>query len=165
MAVGGARPETLNLSGYGSAGKMGEAPELTSSPIAVRGISLTQEGFGPATSGSNPARPPGQYPASSIKPSDQIVKDSKPVTGNVHFSPSKLVLHKDILLAVQCFLQLLFLYPKETSLLLGLLPLILCRAPLYPILLVLSFRKPSLRVLSFSKSSLLVLNFSKPRQW
>ncbi|KAG2390619.1 hypothetical protein LR48_Vigan338s001400 [Vigna angularis] len=84
MAVGGARPETLNVSGYGSAGKMGEAPELTSSPIAVRGISFpaTQEGFGPATSGSNAARPPGQYPASSIKPSDQIVKDSKPVTVN-----------------------------------------------------------------------------------
>ncbi|XP_014504589.1 epidermal growth factor receptor substrate 15-like 1 [Vigna radiata var. radiata] len=82
MAVGGARPETLNLSGYGSAGKMGEAQELTSSPIAVRGISLTQEGFGPATSGSNAARPPGQYPASSIKPSDQIVKDSKPGTVN-----------------------------------------------------------------------------------
>ncbi|QCE01905.1 epidermal growth factor receptor substrate 15 [Vigna unguiculata] len=86
MAVGGARPEILNVSGYGSAGKMGEAPEVTSSPIAVRGISLpaTQEGFGFATSGSNAVRPPGQYPASSIKPSDQIVKDSKPVSTSVN---------------------------------------------------------------------------------
>jgi len=86
MAVGGARPQTLNISGYGSAGKMVEAPVVTSSPIAVRGSSpqATQEGFGLATSGSNVARPPGQYPASSIKPSDQLVKDSKPVSPSVN---------------------------------------------------------------------------------
>ncbi|KAK7371780.1 hypothetical protein VNO80_05145 [Phaseolus coccineus] len=89
MAVGGARPETLNISGYGSAGKMGEAPGVASSPLAVRGSSpqATQEGFGLATSGSNVARPPGQYPASSIKPSDQMVKDSKPVSPSVNGNP------------------------------------------------------------------------------
>ncbi|CAJ1971646.1 unnamed protein product [Sphenostylis stenocarpa] len=87
MAV---RPETLSMSGYGSTGNMGGAPEVTSSPIAVRGSSSpsTQGGFGLATFGSNAVRAPGQYPASSIRPSDQMVKDSKPVNSSVNGNAS-----------------------------------------------------------------------------
>ncbi|KAG4952754.1 hypothetical protein GYH30_038582 [Glycine max] len=77
---GMARPETPGISSYG---KMGGTPEVTSSPVAVRGTSppSAQEGFG---FGSNVARPPGQYPASPIKSSDQLVKDSKPVDASVN---------------------------------------------------------------------------------
>ncbi|RDX85574.1 hypothetical protein CR513_33220, partial [Mucuna pruriens] len=90
MAVGGARPETLSISSYGSTGKMGGAPEVTSSQMAVRGSSppLMQEGLGLATSGSNVARPPGQFPASVIKSSEQMVKDSKPVGTSVNGNAS-----------------------------------------------------------------------------
>ncbi|TKY57555.1 actin cytoskeleton-regulatory complex protein PAN1 [Spatholobus suberectus] len=92
MTVGGARPrpETLSISSYGSTGKMGGAPEVTSSQMAVRGSSpaSTQEGFGFVTSGSNVAQPPGQYPASGIKSSDQMVKESKPVDTSVNGNAS-----------------------------------------------------------------------------
>lgn len=90
MAVVSARPETPSMSSYGSTGKVGGAPEVTSSQITVRGSSSpsTQEGFELATSGSNVARPSGQYPASGVKSSDQMFKDSKSVSTSVNGSAS-----------------------------------------------------------------------------
>ncbi|KHN29882.1 epidermal growth factor receptor substrate 15-like 1 [Glycine soja] len=81
---GMALPETPGISSYG---KVGGTPEVTSSPVAVRGTSppSMEEGFG---FGSNVARPPGTYPASPIKYSDQMVKDSKPVDTSVNGNSS-----------------------------------------------------------------------------
>ncbi|KAJ1415631.1 EH domain [Sesbania bispinosa] len=79
VAVGGPRPATPGITSYGSTGKMGGAPEVTSPQIAARVSSptSTQEGFGLATSGPNVALTPRQYPASGTKSSDQVVKDPK----------------------------------------------------------------------------------------
>lgn len=76
IPVGVVRPVTPS---YGSTGKTGGAPDGMPSQIAPRGSSpgSIPEGFGLATSGSNVALAPRQYPASGTKPSDQGVKDSK----------------------------------------------------------------------------------------
>lgn len=79
ITVGGLRPQTVGISSYGSSGKMGGAPEVTSSQMVVRGGSppSTQDGFGLATSGSNVPRAPAQHPAFGTKSSDQMVNDFK----------------------------------------------------------------------------------------
>ena len=88
VAVGGPRPETRSLSSDGSTGRMGGVPVATSSQITARGSSPTsaQEGFGLATSGSNVALAPGQYPASGAKSSDQVAKDSESDTSGNGFA-------------------------------------------------------------------------------
>ncbi|KAK4284920.1 hypothetical protein QN277_001688 [Acacia crassicarpa] len=64
----------------GVSGKMSGAPAVTSQ-VGAGGISpsTTQDGFGIATSRPNATLPPRQYPVSDSNPSEQVVKDSKPV--------------------------------------------------------------------------------------
>ncbi|XP_027329528.1 epidermal growth factor receptor substrate 15-like 1 isoform X2 [Abrus precatorius] len=81
---------TVGISSYGSTGKMGGTPEVTSSQTPARGSSpkSMQEGFGLATTGSSAALVPSQYPAPGLRSSDPLVKDSKSMDTSVNGTAS-----------------------------------------------------------------------------
>lgn len=91
LPVAGAHPATPGIPSYVSTGKMGGAPEVTSSPIAARVISpsSTQEGFGlaSATSGSNvvPALRQSQQPSSATKDSKLMGASVNGITSDSFF--------------------------------------------------------------------------------